>query len=75
MALTDCPKCWMAEERCNCNLHIKQSFMNEETVTISKKEYESLKEDARWLQCLEGAGVDNWEGYDYAHELLNEEND
>jgi hypothetical protein len=49
--------------------------MNEETVTISKKEYESLKEDARWLQCLEGAGVDNWEGYDYARELLNEEND
>jgi hypothetical protein len=75
MALTDCPKCWMAEEYCTCNLHIKQIFMNEETVTISKKEYESLKEDARWLQCLENAGVDNWEGYDYARELLNEEND
>jgi len=49
--------------------------MSEETITISKKEYESLKEDARWLQCLENAGVDNWEGYDYARELLNEEND
>lgn len=86
MALTDCSKCWMAEEHCNCNLHIKQSFMNEntvthnknmneETVTISKEEYESLKEDARWLQCLENAGVDNWEGYDYARELWREEND
>lgn len=65
----------MAEEHCTCNLHIKQSFMNEKTVTISKEEYESLKEDARWLQCLENAGVDNWEGYDFARELLNEEND
>ena len=46
--------------------------MNEETVTISKKEYESLKEDARWLQCLENAGVDNWPGIDYAYELKRE---
>ncbi len=46
--------------------------MNEETVTISKKEYESLKEDARWLQCLENAGVDNWQGIDYAYDLKRE---
>jgi hypothetical protein len=46
--------------------------MNEETVTISKKEYESLKDAARWLQCLENAGVDNWEGNDYAYELWRE---
>lgn len=65
----------MAEEHCTCNLHIKQIFINENTVTISKEEYESLKEDARWLQCLENAGVDNWEGYDYARELWREEND
>lgn len=42
----------------------------EETVTITKAEYESLKEDRRWLTCLENAGVDNWEGYDYAREIL-----
>lgn len=46
--------------------------MNEKTVTISKTEYESLKEDARWLQCLENAGVDNWGGIDYAYELKRE---
>ena len=72
MALTDCPKCWMAEEHCTCNLHIKQSFMNEETVTISKKEYESLKEDSRWLQCIENAGVDNWPGIEFAYDLKRE---
>lgn len=49
--------------------------MNEETVTISKKEYESLKEDSHWLQCLENAGVDNWEGYDFARELWREDNE
>jgi hypothetical protein len=46
--------------------------MNDETVTISKKEYESLKEDARWLQCLENAGVDNWPGIEFAYDLKRE---
>lgn len=45
----------------------------EETITITKKEYNSLLEDSKWLQALEGAGVDNWQGYDYARELFNEE--
>jgi len=44
-----------------------------ETVTISKKEYEELLEDQKMLNALQDAGVDNWEGYDYAMELLNEE--
>jgi hypothetical protein len=44
----------------------------EETVTISKKEYESLLEDSKKLTALENAGVDNWEGYDYARELMQE---
>jgi len=38
----------------------------EETVTISKKEYDKLLNDSRILRALEGAGVDNWEGYDDA---------
>lgn len=42
--------------------------MDKETVTISKKEYESLKDDSFKLQCLENGGVDNWEGYDFAME-------
>ena len=44
----------------------------EETITISKKEYESLLEDQKLLQCLQGAGVDNWSGYDYAMEMMKE---
>ena len=44
----------------------------EETITISKKEYESLLEDQKLLQALQGAGVDNWSGYDYAIEMMRE---
>jgi hypothetical protein len=37
-----------------------------------------LEDDALFLSCLEGAGVDNWDGYSYAIEMLeqikNEEN-
>lgn len=41
----------------------------EETITISKKEYERLLKDSARLQALENGGVDNWQGYDYAMEL------
>lgn len=44
-----------------------------ETVTISKKVYQELIEDSVFLSCLRSAGVDNWEGYDLAIELKNEE--
>lgn len=33
------------------------------------------KKDVRWLQALDAAGVDNWQGIDYAHELLEAWND
>lgn len=46
--------------------------MSEETVTITKKEYDRLLRDEAWLSCLEGAGVDNWQGIDYAHEFFRE---
>lgn len=35
----------------------------EETVTITRKEYESLLDDRRWRSALESGGVDNWEWY------------
>jgi hypothetical protein len=33
---------------------------------------EELKEDSLFLECLRMAGVDNWEGYSYAHSLYRE---
>ncbi len=42
-----------------------------ETVTISKTAYGDLVNDQKFLRALEAAGVDNWEGYDYAQELVD----
>lgn len=47
--------------------------MNEETITISKKEYNKLLETAKFMRALERAGVDNWEGYGIAQDYLEEE--
>jgi hypothetical protein len=43
-----------------------------EMITIKKSEYEQLLEDQRFLNALERAGVDNWDGYEEAQELMEE---
>lgn len=47
----------------------------DETITISLKEYNELLKDSEFLSYLQGAGVDNWEGYDLAVEMMNEANE
>ncbi len=47
--------------------------MKQELVTITKEEYQSLKEDSLLLRHLRAAGVDNWEGWDDAIEQFHEE--
>ena len=32
-------------------------------------ELDELREQVKWLDCLEASGVDNWEGIDTAHEI------
>lgn len=49
--------------------------MTEEMVTITKKEYYELQERVRWLDALEAAGVDNWEGISEAHQIYGESDD
>ena len=43
-----------------------------QTVTISKEEYDELISDQKFLYCLQDAGVNNWEGYEIAQDALNE---
>lgn len=51
-----------------------KTFTNaEEMVTITKKEYDKLLDRDRLLNCLERAGVDNWDGWDFAMDEYNEE--
>ena len=40
----------------------------DETITITKKKYKELLDSELKLNCLENAGVDNWEWYDDAME-------
>ena len=34
---------------------------------------EKLEEREHFLECLEACGVDNWDGIDYAYEMLEEQ--
>ena len=45
---------------------------DKETVTISKEEYNELCEDSQLLCALHAAGVDNWDGWDLAREIMKE---
>ena len=47
--------------------------MEEETVTISKKEYDKMVDELFFLDCLRSAGIDNWEGYDMACDMYRGE--
>lgn len=53
----------------------KEKIAEGDKVTISKEEYEELKERNSFLERLEAAGVDNWEGYSYAFEDDEEEDE
>ena len=44
----------------------------ETEITITKAEYDKLIQDQKFLAALEGAGVDNWDGYEYALDVLEE---
>lgn len=39
---------------------------------IIKGKFERLENRERFLCALEAAGVDNWDGYEFAYEILNE---
>lgn len=45
----------------------------EEMVTISLKRYEQLFESEKILDALYEVGVDNWEGYEEAMKLIDDE--
>lgn len=44
-------------------------------IAIPEVLWEDIQGRLRWLDALEAAGVDSWSGYDWAVEILNEEED
>jgi len=50
--------------------YFSEKLVEEKAKTESlKKQIEHLKERDEWLNCLEVAGVDNWEGYGIAIDI------
>ena len=45
------------------------------TITIGTKLYDELVRDQQILDALRAAGVDNWDGWDEAMEMLGESNE
>lgn len=45
--------------------------VTDDTVTVSAERYAELIEAEAFLDALEAAGVDNWEGYDFAQEIFD----
>ncbi len=43
-----------------------------DTISISMKEYDSLMRDRRILECLRACGVDNWDYFDDAMDMLDD---
>jgi hypothetical protein len=46
-----------------------------DTVALTLREYADIQARLSLLDALEAAGVDNWEGYSYARELMSEDED
>lgn len=44
-----------------------------ERIEVDLDKWNRLLEDSAWLACLEVVGVDNWEGYSTAWQLLKGE--
>ena len=48
-------------------------YLKKELIEIEKYIYDDLVNDQKFLRALNAAGVDNWQGYDYAVELWEKE--
>ena len=47
----------------------------EDFVRVPESEYKEMQRRLRKLEALEAEGVDNWSGYDFALERLEEEDE
>lgn len=46
--------------------------MEQDYVQVWQEDYEKMIDQLLWLDALEAAGVDNWEGYDEAQLIYKE---
>lgn len=48
-------------------------LVKDDEVIISREEYETLLKDQRFLDALHSCGVDNWDGYEEAQDMIDDE--
>ena len=65
------------EEMVKVNKMVFEHYMNENDVLIAKngeleERVQTMKKQSALLECLEQVGVDNWEGYGVAQDLMEE---
>lgn len=49
--------------------------VGDDMIVITRDEYDQLQKESEFLDALEAAGVDNWEGYSIAIQIVNGELD
>ena len=64
-----------AQSMQNALEEIHDKLSNTECVIIPLKRYNDLVDSDIFLNALEAAGVDNWDGYDEAKEMIDNEDD
>lgn len=64
---------WCADRISSADVEYVRADLHLKAVEALTAENAELFEAACKLNALENAGVDNWEGYDYAMEALREE--
>ena len=61
-----------ADHACDAKIKEAQSTLKDaDAVILSRAQYDRLIADKILLDALMSVGVDNWEGWDEAHELLD----
>lgn len=65
---------YLVNEDCKDMISVENHAPSAENimVVIPETEYKILLEQSNFLTCLQAAGVDGWEGYEYACELSKE---
>lgn len=46
--------------------------MTMSNVRLTEAEWEDIQKKLKFLECLERAGVENWDGYDFALEYFHD---
>jgi hypothetical protein len=60
-------------ELCGGYIEVVKEYSERGDIIITVKPCEScVQEKLDWLTCLEQAGVDNWQGIDYAYKIQEE---